>query len=113
MSGAFPITTASMFDQLMPGSSRGRLAASRTRPALETSCRFDAYFVWPTPTTATRVFIGAPGELWSAAEQLVGEFSCRFTFEDGNQVLLQARPAGRGSAGAPRLPRRARCRRRS
>ena len=38
-------------------SSSARCAASRTRPAMETSGRFDAYFVWPTPMTATRLLM--------------------------------------------------------
>src|SRR4051812_46436884 len=60
MSGALPMTTASMSCQVMPASSSARLAASRSSPAIETSCRLAAYFVWPTPTTATRLLTTMP-----------------------------------------------------
>ena len=53
-SGALPITTASMSAQVISASSSAREAASRTRPAIETSPRVAWCLVWPTPTTATR-----------------------------------------------------------
>ena len=43
MSGALPMTTASMSAQSSPASSRARAAASRTRPAIETSSRLAAW----------------------------------------------------------------------
>ena len=48
------MTTASMSAQVMPASSRARMAASRTSPAMETSPRVAWWRVWPQPTTATR-----------------------------------------------------------
>src|SRR2546423_11655777 len=80
MSGALPITTASTSPKPMPASARAASAASRTRPAIETSMRLDACFVWPMPTTAHRSAI-AP-------------------LQHADQVLLQAR-AGRGVGQRP------------
>ena len=51
MSGALPITSASMSPQSRPASSSARLAASRTRPGMETSVRAFEYLVWPMPMT--------------------------------------------------------------
>ena len=54
-SGALPMTTASMSAQVMLGvGERPLRAASRTRPAIETSPRVAWCLVWPMPTTATR-----------------------------------------------------------
>jgi len=53
-SGAFPITIASMSFHSSPASASARSAASRTRPAIDTSPRVAWYFVWPTPMTAHR-----------------------------------------------------------
>src|ERR1700722_4996137 len=52
MSGALPITTASMSDQSIEASSRALFAASRTSPAIETSVLADVHCVCPVPTTA-------------------------------------------------------------
>ena len=52
-SGALPMTTASMSDQVISASASAREAASRTSPAIETSPRVAWCFVWPTPMTAT------------------------------------------------------------
>src|SRR5680860_322192 len=60
MSGALPITTASMSGQSSSASTIARSAASRTRPAIDTSARFDWCFVWPTPITAQRSPINLP-----------------------------------------------------
>ena len=54
MSGALPMTTASMSDHVMPASSSASCAASRTSPAIDTSLRAVRWTVCPTPTTATR-----------------------------------------------------------
>ena len=54
MSGALPITTASMSPQSRPASSSASCAASRTSPAIETSWRAETCRVWPTPMTAVR-----------------------------------------------------------
>src|SRR4029077_6636991 len=54
MSGAVPITTASMSDQVISASASARMAASRTSPAIDTSSRHFDIFVMPTPTTAQR-----------------------------------------------------------
>src|SRR5438874_463320 len=53
MSGALPITTASTSFQPTLASSRARMAASRHRPAMETSARLASCLVWPTPVMAT------------------------------------------------------------
>ena len=84
-SGALPTTTASMSCQVISASARARDAASRTRPAIETSPRVGACLVWPSPTMATRLcpIRSSP-------------------FQDGHQVLLEARSAravGDGPAG--------------
>jgi hypothetical protein len=52
MSGALPITTASMSFQSYSASSRARSAASRISPTWETSTRLASNFVCPTPMTA-------------------------------------------------------------
>src|SRR5215831_21012242 len=75
MSGALPTTTASMSDHVIPASSSASCAASRTRPAIETSLRAVRCTVWPTPTTATRL----P--------------AISLTLQDDDHVLLQARTA--------------------
>src|SRR5215813_13629216 len=80
MSGALPITTASTSAQPRPASASATSAASRTRPAIETSIRFDACLVWPTPITAQRSAIAALSG-WTVGGSL----------EDAHQVLLQAR----------------------
>src|SRR3989442_12560199 len=84
MSGALPITTASMSLQPTSASSRARVAASRTRPAMETSARLVSCLVWPTPVMATPSAISV-------------------ALQDGDQVLLQRRPrrgVGHGPVGA-------------
>ena len=53
-SGALPMTTASMSAHVMPASASASTAASRTSPAIDTSPRVAWWWVWPTPTTATR-----------------------------------------------------------
>ena len=53
-SGALPTTTASMSSNVEPESASARSIASRTRPFIETSCRFATYFVCPVPSTAAR-----------------------------------------------------------
>src|SRR5215471_3056357 len=72
MSGALPMTTASMSAQSTRASASAARAASRTRPAIETSIRFDACLVWPTPITAQR--------------------SATVRAQHAHQVLLEARP---------------------
>src|SRR5207237_6776737 len=72
MSGALPMTTASMSFHPTPASSRARVAASRTRPAMETSARLVSCLVWPTPVMATRSAMSV-------------------TLQDRDQVLLQGR----------------------
>ena len=60
MSGALPMTTASMSCQSSSASSSARSAASRTRPAIDTSCAWRRACVWPMPTTAQRSAITRP-----------------------------------------------------
>src|SRR5271156_4740334 len=76
-SGALPTTTASMSSIVDPESANALSMASRTRPFIETSWRFATYFVWPVPSTAAS---------WPAI---------LFPFQDGNEILLQHRAAGR------------------
>jgi len=52
MSGALPITTASMSFQSHSASSSARSAASRISPTWETSMRLASKLVCPTPMTA-------------------------------------------------------------
>ena len=88
MSGALPTTTASMSAKVSPASSSAASAASRTRPAMETSSRLDLATVWPIPMTAQR----------SAITPL----------QDADEVLLQARARGgvRHGAVGPARPDR-------
>src|SRR5215831_18125743 len=72
MSGALPMTTASTSAQSTRASARAASAASRTRPAIETSIRFEACLVWPVPITAQR--------------------SAIVRAQHAYQVLLEARP---------------------
>src|SRR6476469_1692403 len=92
MSGALPSTTASMSDHVMPASSRASCAASRTRPAIETSLRAVRWTVWPTPTTATR----SPAIRTAPSSALRFDSSARLlvAFQDDDHVLLQTRTAG-------------------
>ena len=78
-SGALPTTTASMSAHVMPASSRARMAASRTRPAMDTSPRVAWWRGLADPTTATR---SHPSQLASRT---------------ANEVLLQA--VARGGVG--------------
>src|SRR5439155_24168310 len=91
MSGALPMTTASMSLQVMPASSSASCAASRTRPAIDTSLRAVRCTVCPTPTTATL----SPATSAAPSDLLRGVSSARlgFTLQDADQVLLQARTA--------------------
>src|SRR5437660_1466451 len=73
MSGALPMTTASTSFQPTLASSRARMAASRHRPAMETSSRLASCLVWPTPVMATRSAISV-------------------TLQDCDEVLLKRRP---------------------
>src|SRR5947209_12038672 len=99
MSGALPMTTASMSRQVIPASSRARRAASRHSPAMETSPLVEEYLVWPTPTTAhSWPLIGFHSSLARCAR------SRGPRLEDADQVLLQA-GARRGVGHDP--PRRA------
>src|SRR5665213_261199 len=92
MSGALPSTTASMSDHVMPASSRASCAASRTRPAIDTSLRAVRCTVWPTPTTATR----SPAITTAPSDLLRGASSARlFALQDDDHVLLQRRPTTR------------------
>src|SRR4051794_13990474 len=93
MSGALPMTTASMSLHVMPASSSARLAASRTRPAMDTSCRLAAYLVWPTPTTATRLLTSASPPATQQPRRL--RRPSFLPFQDRDEVLLQARPGRR------------------
>src|SRR5437763_378805 len=70
MSGALPMPTASTSFQPTLASSRARMAASRHRPAMETSSRLASCLVWPTPVMATRSAISV-------------------TLQDRDEVLLQ------------------------
>src|SRR5690242_8360222 len=88
MSGALPITTASMSDHVIPASSSASWAASRTSPAIDRSLRAVRCTVWPTPTTATRL----P--------------AISLTLQDDDHVLLQARTARCVGDPAPGLARR-------
>jgi hypothetical protein len=45
MSGALPITTASMSRQVTPASTKARSTASRSKPGRETSVRLTSCFV--------------------------------------------------------------------
>ena len=76
-SGALPTTTASMSAMVDPESANALSMASRTRPFIETSWRLATYFVWPVPSTAA-----------SSGAML-------FPFQDGDEILLQHRAAGR------------------
>src|SRR5258708_14455787 len=81
MSGALPMTTASMSLHVSPASSSARWAPSRTSPAMETSSRLVLYAVCPMPMIAQALPIG-------------------LSRRDADEVLLQAR-AGRGVAECP------------
>src|SRR5215472_806111 len=72
MSGALPITTASTSAQPIPASASAASAASRTRPAIETSIRLDACFVCPTPITAHRSAITGPWRADEACRRIFG-----------------------------------------
>src|SRR5437588_1882469 len=88
MSGALPSTSASTSFQESPASSSALDAASRTRPAIDTSWRAVSCLVWPIPITAQRFAIVSSA------------------LQHADEVLLQARP-GRGvRERAVRLARR-------
>src|SRR3954452_7545362 len=76
MSGALPITMASMSAIVVCALSSARSTASRTKPAIDTSARHDVCLVWPTPITAQRAAMSV-------------------TFQDADEVLLQPWPGRR------------------
>src|SRR3954452_18554604 len=84
----------------MPASSSASWAASRTRPAIETSLRAVRCAVCPMPTTAT----GFPAITWLLRCAIPGSAASApsaVPFEHDDHVLLQARTARR--VGDPAL----------
>ena len=77
MSGALPITTASMSSHVISASSSARIAASRHRPAIETSARHLRQLRLPDPDDRATFGHDSP------------------TLQDADEVLLQAGTGGR------------------
>ena len=92
MSGALPMTTASMSLHVRPASSSARMPPPRARaPAMETSGRFDGVASSgrsPIDGASRIALIGVDASI------------------DAHQVLLQARAGGRVRDGAARRRRR-------
>ena len=89
MSGALPITTASMSDQSIEASSSARLAASRTRPAIDTSVRAAVHLVWPVPTTAQA--LSHPRSISPSGEWRLARAQTRFCCRHGPEVACARR----------------------
>ncbi|CAB5039788.1 unannotated protein [freshwater metagenome] len=111
-SGAFPITMASISAKVICASSSARKVASRNRPGSDTSPRTAVYFVWPTPTTATRSAPIISPRLLELRSDCAGVRARRLhaqpletLLQNGYDLLLQ--PCGLGQRPSSGLPQAA------